>query len=546
MSLRNRFRLLFVSIVGGFVLFGLVSAWALETLRVNGPLYSRIVQGKNLVADIHPPPEYIIESYLVILHIYESQSAGHGEQVAVLAKQLETLKKNYDERYAFWSKEKLEPELQRLFLKTAHQPALQFYDLVFGQFLPQIRNGNLAEAENTLNELERIYESHRKAIDAVVTYANKRNEADEAEGQSLIVNSFWILLVIFAVAVVGTGALAFIISRSVLKAIGGEITTAAQVASKIADGDLSVTIPVTAGDSDSLFAAMAHMRKGLSDLVRGVQRDAQSMATAAESMASLADQLRERVASQSDSSASMATAIEELSVSIRRIADNSQEALSFAAEAGETSRQGVEVLTQVATKVGTVSTTVSSTAATISELQIHSERISTVTQVIHEVAEQTNLLALNASIEAARAGESGRGFAVVADEVRKLAERTGAATAEISQIIDAIGNASRAASGAMQNTVVHTEAGVKDSLAAQQTIAALRSRSEQVSDFVRVIGEALKEQDVASENLSSHVASISALSEQNLAAAQTAAHSAHDLSSLAESLHGTATRFRLS
>jgi ABC-type transporter Mla subunit MlaD len=56
-------------------------------------------------------------------------------------------------------------------------------------------------------------------------------------------------------------------------------------------------------------------------------------------------------------------------------------------------------------------------------------------QLIGEITDHTNLLALNAAIEAARAGEVGRGFAVVADEVRALAERTKAATTEISSIV---------------------------------------------------------------------------------------------------------------
>ena len=41
----------------------------LEEPKVNGPVYQRIVQGKDLSADVLPPPEYIIESYLVTLQM---------------------------------------------------------------------------------------------------------------------------------------------------------------------------------------------------------------------------------------------------------------------------------------------------------------------------------------------------------------------------------------------------------------------------------------------------------------------------------------------
>ena len=70
-----------------------------------------------------------------------------------------------------------------------------------------------------------------------------------------------------------------------------------------------------------------------------------------------------------------------------------------------------------------------------SELGEASSSIDRAVHIISEITDQTNLLALNAAIEAARAGEVGRGFAVVADEVRKLAERTKAATAEISTLL---------------------------------------------------------------------------------------------------------------
>ena len=66
LSLKRQFTILLVALAVGFIFVGISANVALYKLKVNGPIYQQIVQGKDLVADILPPPEYVIETHLVI------------------------------------------------------------------------------------------------------------------------------------------------------------------------------------------------------------------------------------------------------------------------------------------------------------------------------------------------------------------------------------------------------------------------------------------------------------------------------------------------
>ena len=76
----------------GFLGFGLSASRTLSEVKVNGPYYARVVQGKDLIADVLPPPEYLIESYLVALQMLDEadRSALNG-----LVSHARTLRRDY-------------------------------------------------------------------------------------------------------------------------------------------------------------------------------------------------------------------------------------------------------------------------------------------------------------------------------------------------------------------------------------------------------------------------------------------------------------------
>jgi hypothetical protein len=71
LNIKMRFFVLIGCFVAGFAIYSGWSFKVLNEIKVNGPIYKRIVQSKDLIADILPPPEYIIESYMVCM-----QNAG--------------------------------------------------------------------------------------------------------------------------------------------------------------------------------------------------------------------------------------------------------------------------------------------------------------------------------------------------------------------------------------------------------------------------------------------------------------------------------------
>ncbi len=149
-----------------------------------------------------------------------------------------------------------------------------------------------------------------------------------------------------------------------------------------------------------------------------------------------ADRLLEKsVAAQEEASVTLSKAMEKLDAGIRKIVEVTGQVSAEARKTRTEGEAGRATVGLLLSKVQGAGEAMQALVDVVGGLNIRSQGIGKVVEVIDDIASQTNLLALNAAIEAARAGDQGRGFAVVADEVRKLAERTIRATKEIGATI---------------------------------------------------------------------------------------------------------------
>jgi methyl-accepting chemotaxis protein len=540
MTLRSKLWTLVGAFAAGIVVFALFSFATLGRVKVNGPIYQGIVQQKDLLADILPPPEYLIESYLVSLQMIDADKA---KLPALIAKS-QALKKDFEDRRQYWAKELPEGEAKNL-LERSNRLGAEFLELEQGQFIPALQRGDAAAVASLRAQLTAKYEEHRAAVDDLVKVAIAGSAAHEKDAAAVVAGktTFSVALLII-VLLVGAG-ISIWIMRSVMRQLGGDPAYAAEVVKGIAQGNLALAIETRPGDQTSLLAEMARMRGALHDIIGRIRQAAESLGEAAQALSATAQQVADSSSQQSDSAASMAASIEQMTASIEHVAGNAGNAHTLAGDARNLSLEGGKHVEETIAGINAVAESVASTTQVVRSLGEQSEQISGIVRVIQEIADQTNLLALNAAIEAARAGEAGRGFAVVADEVRKLAEKTASSTQEISSMIAGIQHGTATAVEQMQQGTSRVEAGVAVAAGTGESMKQIESGAGEVLAAVDEISTALREQSVASNQISQSVERIAQMTEENGAAVAQLSHAAEDLKRLAGSLTSDIGAFRL-
>ncbi|MEI7795286.1 MAG: methyl-accepting chemotaxis protein [Methylococcaceae bacterium] len=262
LTIKARFGIILSVLIVGFSLFGVATLKAMNTLNVNGPIYQRIVQGKDLIADILPPPEYILESYLVVLQLTH---ATNTDEILALINRFQILKVEYDTRHTYWQNETLESELKTPLLEHSYHAAQAFYSEAQQHFIPSVQAQNHHEMLLSLEKMQASYEQHRLAIDEVVQATIKRNGEDEKYAHSLLGSYDVGLLAIFSLSVVLALFLTWWISRGILQSL----TSARQIANAISIGDLSSIIDTSQSDEiGDLLRSMNTMQRAINAFVQ--------------------------------------------------------------------------------------------------------------------------------------------------------------------------------------------------------------------------------------------------------------------------------------
>jgi methyl-accepting chemotaxis protein len=510
-----------IAAIGLFALI-FTSGYALHQLRVGGALYDQLKLGNDLIADILPPPEYVIEAYLeATLAIREP------ETVAARTERLVQLHKDYEERREYWGKSDLDRGLKALLINKSDSEARKFWAIAQGEMLPAIVGKNLSLAEASYDKLQSVYAEHRAVIDQIVKLATDRNTALEMTAADMNLKFSAMVWTVSAVVL-------FVLALGILGIALGVIRPVVRMTSvmkRLADGDLEVKIPsVERRDEIGSMAkavevfkqaaienlhlqgqqemaaeeAAVAQRKALLGMAETVERETgnsvESVGNATREVAKVAVGLTglstnlsanaQGVAAASvqalANSQAVSAAAEQLSASIREIGSQIHRASSVTGSAVQSSIKARETIQSLSTVVS---------------------KISEMSGNIGSIASQTNLLALNATIEAARAGDAGRGFAVVAAEVKSLSHQTANSTEEINRLVIEIQSATQAAVDAVGH--IGSEIDEVDKVA-----NAIAAAIEQQHAATQEIAQSIEQSAQSNREVSSKIANVSLDAEQ--------------------------------
>jgi len=356
-----------------------------------------------------------------------------------------------------------------------------------------------------------------EALDQLGGLEDKQNAQSQVDAEAAFANARNFMLVLLALAVALGIVAATVITRGLLKQLGGEPGYTAKIAGSIAEGDLSIAIDTKSSDRGSLLIEMKQMRNSLVDIVSQVRRGTHTITTASREIAAGNTDLSSRTELQAGSLEKTASAMEELTSTVKQNADNAREANHLAATASDVARKGGEVVSQV--------------VGTMGEINSSASKIADIIGVIDGIAFQTNILALNAAVEAARAGEQGRGFAVVASEVRNLAQRSAAAAKEIKQLIG--------------DSVEKIGRGSKLVGQAGETMDEVVASVKRVTDIMSDIASASAEQSAGIEQVNVSIIEMDGMTQQNAALVEEAAAAFQSLQDQAAELQRVVSIFKL-
>jgi len=423
--------------------------------------------------------------------------------------------------------------------------------------------GNMEEALALLSDV--VFPAGVESTARITALSTRYEELRDIQLENLstfVGASVWVIIIIFAVALVVFVLLSLIITGNILKPLRtfsswlnhagstGDITMSAEYRRNmeemgsvndefgqtfkytgklmdhitrmtdelklLAKGDLSRDIEILS-ENDTMGIALTRMTDSMNEMFRDIQKTTSQVAAGSKQIADGAQALAQ-------GSTQQAASVQELSASISDIATKTKD---NASTAGRTAQMS----TSIRESAEKGSRQMDEMITAVNDINEASKSISNIIKTIDDIAFQTNILALNAAVEAARAGQHGKGFAVVAEEVRNLASKSAEAAKDTGTMI--------------QNSMEKAELGSRIASETAESLSEIVSGISESSKLITEIARASEAQSQGISQVNTGIDQVAQVVQQNSATAEESSASSQEMSGLSDVLQQLISQFKL-
>ncbi|WP_407832738.1 methyl-accepting chemotaxis protein [Vibrio rotiferianus] len=369
------------------------------------------------------------------------------------------------------------------------------------------------------------------------------SEIDVSEAEQPIKELMTLNGIVLFLAVIGGIGVALIVTRAVMKPLGGEPEEMKQLMNQLAQGDLRLNI--SQAEEGSLKQTLNTTASNLTVMIKDISDASSQLAATSEELSVVTEQSEQSLHVQNDELQQAVTAIHQMTTSITEVAGSASSVSVSAADANQDCQQELQRIVQTVNTVSGLVEQVDEGNSNVVQLAEQVREISTLLDVIRGVADQTNLLALNAAIEAARAGESGRGFAVVAEEVRNLAQRTQVSTEQIEEMVHKVNQQAEQTEAIIDNCKLVAGQTMEQVQETGTMIEAVVGTMEKIHRQTSSVSQATEEQAKVSGGIDSSLVTIQDLATQNVSGAHETSASSRELARVAVNLKEIVDDFKV-
>lgn len=186
------------------------------------------------------------------------------------------------------------------------------------RFIALARQGKQQEAADyLLNEIRQLQSRYFDNATALIAFQTELMEATGKEARTAVSNSVRIIELMALLSVLCGGTAAYLITRGLMRQLGGEPSYAAAAVKQMAEGDLTAHIDIQPGDTGSLLFDLKTMADQLAETVRQVQSNAETLSIASREVNATAQSISQATTQQAASVDETTSAVEQLSASVQ-------------------------------------------------------------------------------------------------------------------------------------------------------------------------------------------------------------------------------------